>query len=179
MQTVTETWRAVPEIPHYEASNLGRVRSVEHTVYFTTGIGDCKRTFPGRLLKPFLKRGYYHISISRVSGRRQRPVHQIVAAAFHGVRPDGMAVNHINGIKTDNRPENLEYITNSENVHHAYDNRLLDNRGEKSPSSKLTDVAVREIRDTGAPTKVLAEKFGVSETHVHRVRSRKVWKHIA
>lgn len=178
METVAEIWRAVPDATHYEASNMGRVRSVEHERRFVTGIGQCRRTFPSRILTPFLKRGYYHVSLARGHGRRQRPVHQLVAAAFIGLRQEGMATNHINGIKTDNRPENLEYITNSENVHHAYRTGLLDNSGERSPASKLTTDAVREIRESGTATRTLSEKFGISTTHIHRVRSRKVWKHI-
>lgn len=128
MTTVPEIWREVPDAPHYEASNLGRVRSVEHEREFVTGIGACRRTFPSRMLRPFVKRGYYHVSLARGYGRRQRPVHQMVAAAFIGLRPDGMATNHINGIKTDNRAENLEYVTNSENVLHAHRTGLMTRR---------------------------------------------------
>jgi hypothetical protein len=55
-------------------------------------------------------------------------VHQVVALAFHGQPPEGRVVDHINTIKTDNRPENLEYVTNSENVKRQYRTGLLTNR---------------------------------------------------
>jgi hypothetical protein len=51
-------------------------------------------------------------------------VHRIVAAAFIGPCPDGLEINHKNGIKLDNRAENLEYTTRSANMKHAYDSGL-------------------------------------------------------
>jgi hypothetical protein len=181
METVSEIWRAIPDVDNYEASNHGRIRSLPHESVFVTGFGECRRMFPGRMVNPFLKRGYYHVSISRGNGRRQRPVHQLVAAAFLGRRGDGMATNHINGVKTDNRPENLEYITNSENVHHAYRTGLLNNSGANSSLSKLKDEDVREIRRLkGTETvEALAMRFGITPSYARRLVNGQGWKHIA
>lgn len=70
--------------------------------------------------------GYLSIAIKRKSDEKYciKLVHRLVALAFIG--PDnGLIVNHKNGIKTDNRPENLEYVTFQENVVHAFSIRLI------------------------------------------------------
>lgn len=121
MVSVAEVWRCVNGFGGiYEVSNLGNVRSVERLANHWRGT---KRKMKGKLLKPILHRGYYVVSLLDGTACK-KPVHQLVAETFIGKVP-GMVVNHINGIKTDNRPENLEYITNSENVLHAHRTGLM------------------------------------------------------
>lgn len=100
-----EEWRRIPEFPDYLASSLGRV----------------KHRSPAR--KPpvlYARRGYPRITVLGMDGRKlSRCVHVLVSQAFLGPRPDGMVTNHIDGDKANNRPENLEYITQKENVAHA------------------------------------------------------------
>jgi hypothetical protein len=97
---VNETWKEVPSFPEYEVSSTGRVRNA--------------RT--GRSRKFYLNNcGYINLAIRGKS----RGVHRLVAEAFLERPPVKMDVNHINGVKTDNRLENLEWVTKKQNAEHA------------------------------------------------------------
>jgi len=110
MTTQTEEWRAIAQWPSYEISSMGRIRRV--TAY--------RSTYPGRILKPYLSKGYYAIRIA-VNGRyKSRTIHALVAETFIGPRPDGAVINHKDAVKTNNCADNLEYTTPAGNSQHAY-----------------------------------------------------------
>lgn len=114
-----ERW--VPVIGYegcYEVSDHGSVRSLDRVV---KSHHHGSRRAKCRLMKIFPDTiGYLCIRLSREGDRKNHLVHRLVARAFIGVCPDGLQVNHINGRKYDNRVENLEYVTRSENMLHAY-----------------------------------------------------------
>jgi hypothetical protein len=95
-----------------------------------------------------------------------------------------MEVNHKNGQKTDNRLENLEYLTPKENVHHAY--RELDctstrSRGEDHYAARLTEELVREARrrsSEGESCAAIARAFGVKQAAVWDAVNRRSWAHV-
>lgn len=99
--------------------------------------------------------------------------HRLVWQAAFGDIPDGKPLNHINGIKDDNRPSNLEVVTYSENTKHAYRIGLRDEHGQGNPACRLTDNQVAQIRASyasGAFTQQqIAERFGVRHQHVSRI----------
>lgn len=98
-------WRAISGFPLYEVSSDGRVRCYG-------------RLSNGREIGQHISNGYPACNIAR----KTRRVHQLVAQAFIGPQPAGYHVNHINGIKTDNRVENLEYVTAGDNVRDMFRN---------------------------------------------------------
>lgn len=109
-----EEWRPCVESPFYEVSSLGRVRSLPRRVRSGPPPGMADR--PGKVLNPTrLNTGYMQV---KMHGKKYA-VHRLVAAAF---LPDAKKpqVNHINGIRDDNRVENLEWVTASENHIHSY-----------------------------------------------------------
>lgn len=105
----------------YEVSNMGRVRSVDRYVN-SGGLGDKDRLSlkKGKILNCSpTKRGYTRVSLSRESKTNQVMIHRIVALAFLEPIEGKNNVNHINGIKEDNRDCNLEFVNQRENVLHA------------------------------------------------------------
>lgn len=147
-----EIWKEF--IPDYEVSTLGRVRSF--------------KSKEPRILKPQAERnGYLRVTI-RINGKdKMFSIHRLVARTFIP-KPEGKRiVNHINGIKTDNRVENLEWVTYSENLLHAY-HTGLNPQGFGVRNTKLTNEQVVYIRNVYVPrdknfgAKALADKFGVS-----------------
>ena len=106
-------------------------------------------------------------------------VHRIVAEAFIGEIPKGMAVNHIDGDKTNNHIRNLEIITYSENIRHADANGLREcAKGEDNGSSKLSNIEAEELIidiKNGAKNKDLAVKYNLHPQYISLIRHRRRW----
>lgn len=81
----------------------------------------------GKILKGFNNKGYRRLSLNRNGIAIKYSIHRLVAAAFIPNIENKKEVNHINGIKDDNRVENLEWATQSENMQHGYKNGLCRN----------------------------------------------------
>ena len=121
-------------------------------------------------------RGYVHVR----KGSQSFKAHRVVFEAANGPIPDGLEINHINGVKTDNRLANLEMVTPAENQRHAYRTGLKDSKGEAHSRAKLTDEKVRAIRGplNGCSAKFLAKLFGVCESNIRYVKRGKAWPHV-
>jgi len=119
---VIEVWRDVPGYEgRYQASDQGRVRSVDHRVRLVTRqAGETTRLVPGRILRPGkLKCG--HVTVALGKGNSQS-VHRIVLLTFVGPCPSGEEGLHLNHTPNDNRLSNLKYGTRSENLKMDYEN---------------------------------------------------------
>jgi DNA-binding transcriptional regulator YiaG len=108
-------------------------------------------------------------------------VHRLVALAFIP-NPEGLPqVNHIDGDKRNNRVENLEWVSNQENIDHAVRNGLML-RGEQVYGAKLKREDVVEIRrlraDEGLTQKEISKRFGISRAQVGYIVRREKWSHI-
>ena len=100
----SEYWRIIPSFPVYSASNYGRIRN--------DGTGRIMRVYPGT-------RGYLTLTLRRDNKQVPQRVHRLVAEAFLGGPHPDLDVNHIDGDKTNNYIENLEWCTREDNVRHA------------------------------------------------------------
>ena len=126
-----EQWKSIIGYEgFYEVSNAGNVRSVERNV--ATNIRfNTKRTLKARVLKCNLKQnGYYTVDLCKYGKIKSESVHRLVAEAFIPNPDCCKVVNHINGVKTDNRVENLEWVTYKENHWHAREHGLLTDIGQ-------------------------------------------------
>lgn len=167
-----EEWRTVPGFPSYEVSDRGRVRR-------PAGLDSIGRPRLARILRPNLSRGYRHVSLCENARARTVRVHTIVALAFVGPRPLGTVVNHKDGVKANNTPSNLEYVTPVANDLHA--SRMgLKAAGDRHGMAKLTANAVAQIRQHGvqrtATNSALAERYGVHVTTIERILGGQLWK---
>lgn len=176
----SEEWRDIPGYEgSYQASSLGRVRSVDRYVEYVDGR---VYFYQGKILSPASARGYEHVVLSK---RTDATVHRLVMLAFAGEPPEGYEVNHRDGDRTNNRVTNLEYVTPSENsLHGIYElgGERVGPKGERAPSAKLTKEKVRQMRierrRTGISYQKLADKYGVHKKTAMRAIKRKTWKHV-
>lgn len=83
---------------------------------------DFNHTGKTKALKGYYDRDGYHMVLLNIDGKRvYRASHRLVALAFHGEKPTPKhQVNHKNGVRSDNRPKNLEYLTSRENTLHGF-----------------------------------------------------------
>lgn len=164
-----EEWRAIRGFPAYEVSDLGRVRRV--------------KTQTGKPLNRVLRtppqsNGYARVSLSVQNHIVSRMVHVLVAEAFFGPRPENMVIDHVNGVRVDNRRENLEYVTHVENVRRGW--RLELDGCRPSRRRKLVENDVREIRRLyaagGWSQRALARRYNVAT--VEGILNGKKWKQV-
>lgn len=119
---MNEIWKDVPGYEGwYQVSNKGNVRSVDRE--FINSIGR-KCFMKGVPIKPMLSKGYLRVGLKRHQEVKRVPIHRLVAIAFIPNLNSYETVNHINGVKADNRVENLEWCTVRDNVRHAFTNNL-------------------------------------------------------
>ncbi len=111
-----EEWRDIPGLEGvFQVSNLGQVRS-----FTRKKKGYRSGVLKGGIIRPQVtEKGYLKVDFRYNNVRYIYKVHRLVMLVFMGVPQEGMTVNHKNGIKFDNRLENLEYMTQRENVRHA------------------------------------------------------------
>lgn len=166
---MAEIWRDVVGYEGlYQVSNLGRVKSFQ-------------RGKP-RILKVSLNSGgYLYTRLCRDGKHKGCKIHRLVAQAFIP-NPDGKPqVNHINGIKADNRAENLEWVTPSENSRHAVATGLQSAlQGEEHSNAKLTNEQVRYVRENpdNLSGRELARRFNVNPQTISDVQRGKKYRNV-
>lgn len=170
-----ETWKSIPGYPSYEASNLGRIRSVERSIEIINHGTKCFRLHKSFIRKTNFFNGYERLSLHNINRVRDiELVHRLVAFAWIP-NPEGKPfINHKNGIRSDNRVKNLEWCTSLENTKHAIENGL-----KKMPKDHcgtvLTDEQVLCIRSLSGhiPQREMGWFFGVSQNHISRIIRKK------
>lgn len=158
----SEIWAPVKGFEHdYEVSSIGRVRRKD-----------------GEILNPGIhNRGYRRVNFKGKSWF----IHRLVAQAFIPNPEEKPQVNHINGVRDDNRAENLEWVTCQENLRHSYDvlGTPGHNLGKRSPRRKLTDEQARDVKYSKKTYSQLCEQYGIDDSTIHAIRHGKQYRDIA
>lgn len=119
MEENIEVWKDIEGYEGiYQVSNMGQVKSLERVVTCKDG----RKTYilPERILKPSrYKENYLQVVLSNVGKKKTFKIHQLVARTFIPNPQNLPCVNHRNEIKTDNRVENLEWVTQKENLNYG------------------------------------------------------------
>ena len=165
---VLEEWKPVYGYEgFYEVSTEGRVRSLP------------RATTNGGILKPiYSKDGYASVHLSREGHDKIKRINRLVAEAFIPNPENKPEVNHLNGIRDDNRLCNLEWATTSENNLHAC--RVLGrdhwSRGKKLPYKprKLTWEQVHAILNDTRSNREIAREYGVSHGTIGNIKKKAV-----
>lgn len=160
-----ENWKPIPSYPGYEASDLGRVRSVDRTVKTKNGV----RRYSGNILRPGRMLSG-HLSVALGKGKSVC-VHTAVLAAFVGPRPTGLEGCHNNGNPSDNRLSNLRWDTRSENMQEVarHYGRALSPEQVKAARERYVPFS----KTDGA--KAIAAEMGVSNTVMSKVISGELY----
>lgn len=150
----------------FQISNFGRLYSKR-----TNKILKCRKTKSG------YSEIHTYVSNKSVSFR----IHRLVAVAFISNPENKREVNHIDGDKSNNRSDNLEWVTSSENVIHAFKNNLMNvSKGEDHFRAVLNWDKVREIRHiyktNSISTNAIARLYGVSGGTIRAILYNKTWK---
>lgn len=177
MEAESEEWRPVVGFEGwYEVSSLGRVRRVR-----AASGAIVNRILAQRLSKGTKQGAYPRVALytGQKDSRLDFRVHRLVAAAFLGPAPRGSEVNHKDCNPQNNHVANLEYVTHTENMRHAWDNGRIRNLPKRT--SNLTEqhiIAIRALAPLFRYSKI-AELFGISEDYVAIIVNRHAWKHVA
>jgi len=158
----------------FEISNIGRLKNIK----------------TGKILKlNIIGKGYLGVVVSLGSRKNKKMirVHRAVAESFIPNPESKEMVNHKDGNKINNCINNLEWVTNSENMKHAYNTGLKTNdsiKGELSNTSKLRDDDIRYIKKNYKPRdpqfgcRALGRKYGVTHNIISGIVNGKRWTHI-
>lgn len=171
-----EQWRPIAGFETtYEISDQGRLKSLPRLLR------------DGRMWKggitSWQRDGKRHwIALQEDCRIRRRMVYQLVAETFLGPYPKGYCINHKNGDPSDDKLENLEYITYKENTQHAIHVLNTIVRGERHGCSRFITAQISELRELWASGKwtqrALAKRYGVTQRAVWQVIHHITWSHV-
>lgn len=156
-----KTWKTIPSFPHLEASDDGEIRNIK-----------TKKL----LIQALTFNGYFCIGTSKGT----RSAARLICEAFHGACPKNKEqAAHWNGIRTDNRPENLRWVTRRENykdqIRHG-----TSKKGDGHHNVKLTTQKILEIRKLAKTMKQreIAKIYNTCESNISGIVNRNKWKHL-
>lgn len=162
---------------HYEVSSGGEVRSL----IGPRGVLTSARSAP-LVLKQQDRHGYRRIGLSKNGRRTHHFVHRLVLEAFAGPCLPSTEASHLNGVRSDNRAENLAWETKAKNAERraAHGNNP---HGENNPNSSITEPIAKSIllhlRCKALTTAMIARLHGTNKNVVQMISRGRTWRHLA
>lgn len=174
---MTEVWKPVRNYEDcYEVSSIGRLRRSVNR------FGNPS----GRLLSPANALGYRRYTLCKDRETRTFAAHRLTWEAFNGPIPEGLVINHKNGVKDDNRLDNLEVVTVAENTRHGF--RVLGRPPNKNPKpgsqngrARLTEADIPLIRKRiaqGDDLLDIAGDYRVAHATIWQIAKGNTWRHV-
>ena len=168
--------KEIPSLPGYFCNEIGEI--------FSNRANHPPDTKPMTKIKTRIDRYGYETFCVFLRGENKRKyptVHRKVLEAFHGNPLQDQMCNHKNGIRNDNRIENLEWVSAKENKVHSIEVLGNNVNGEGHKGSKITEqdvLEIRKLRANGLSYSVIGKKFGLHLTHIRRITMGKRWAHV-
>lgn len=165
-------YKGIDYTERFEVSNSGKIRNIKTKHIYKSWIN---------------KKGYEQVVVSTGSRKSKKviKIHRAVAEMFVPNPENKPCINHIDGNKTNNCYDNLEFVTCQENTDHAIRTGLMDISSENSNSVKLTCEDVSYIRehyiccDKEYGSRPLARKFNVNESTIRSIIKYRTWKNVS
>lgn len=175
-----EIWKIIPGFSgYYEASNHGRIRSVDRLVngFSHRGARPVQLKRKQKILSLNSRRmGYLFVNLCCDGAMRKEQVHKLVLMAFIGDRPDGMFGCHNDGDSTNNHISNLRWDTPKNNQSDRIKHKT-DRRGEQVGTSKITFESAKAIK-TGMKVSEAIKNLGISRSQFYRIKNGESWCHV-
>lgn len=165
-----EIWRPVKNYEgYYEISNLGRLISLNY-----------RKNGSKHFLKTNINsNGYEQVRLNVNKIGKNKKIHRLVAESFIENTDNKKCVNHKDSNRCNNRLDNLEWCTHSENTIHGFkNNSIFRPSGEDCKISKLNNKNVIEIFKSIKSHRQLAKDYGVTKSTITLIKSKKTWKQI-
>jgi hypothetical protein len=160
-----EIWKTIKEFEDYQVSTLGNIRSLKFG--------------KERILKKNINSsGYFCCNIS-INVSKSFYLHRLIAESFIYNPENKKEINHINGIKTDNRIENLEWCTRSENMKHAYVTGLKKDKRRKLNKNQVLDIlnnCVVSNKKNKSTVLYFSIKYNVSKSTITKIIRQEIYK---
>lgn len=152
-----EEWKAIEKNPNYEISTFGNVRRASTKKVLSLDL---------------MKTGYYRVRLrlGLQKGKDRFTVHRLVAETFVPNPENHPCVNHIDGNKTNNRIENLEWCSYSYNNKHAYDTGLKTPYQQRIKEHDMREI--EKLKASGISVAKIAELYGVTPSAIYDLRHR-------
>lgn len=151
---------------HYEISNLGRVRNKRTGRFIVTKQG---------------KLGYPKVNLWKSNKYKTILIHRLIGIHFIPNPLNYKEINHIDGNRTNNSIENLEWVSRKQNCIHAVETGLVP-LGQARRNSKLTNAQAMEIYKLShsgtMKRQEIANMFQISTTQVSQIKNKREWRHI-
>lgn len=165
-----ETWVTAIDFPEYEVSDAGRVRRVV----------SARGASLGAILKTYDSNGYRKVTLTAGDRKRKVSVHRLVLESFVGKPTEKLDCCHSNGIRFDNRLENLRWASRSDNMADAKRHGTAA-IGEKNGQSILKEadvIRIRELKASGLPVGKIAKLYNVTHQAISDICNLRNWRHI-